>query len=983
MNCQTTQSLRRFTVAARRGLRRSVFPALALAFLLCGWATAQNADTASVRGTVRDPQGSVVPKTKITAKNTETGLLRTDTTSVLGTYRLFALPPGAYSITAEVSGFETQVRAGITLAVGADAVIDFAMGLSATHIEVVVSANTAVVETTTATTGANLDRNQIEMLPTISRDYTAFLRVISGTSSTSEGISIFGARGASNNWQVDGVDNTDDATGGQRLSPQLDTVSEFQVLTNSFKAEYGRAAGGVITAISRSGTNAFHGSAYLYYRDENFRAYSPFEDSSKPKAPFKRMYTGGTFGGPIVKNKIFFFLGYERLRQDQNSTATWALPATQPDFSTKTLTFFQMYNIKPSWFSGGQQYFTQAQPLTTHLPSLRLDADLGHGQTITARYQYYQSNQTADLTGSIFDLSATQGWSQKNGININHKWIVSPTTLNEFYVQYSRDLFSSRNTFDMPLLSIQSAGITLGGSANYPQAGTNNRLQLKENFLWTRRNHEIKIGAEVKWAPDTAVVSNLFKGMYVFPFLTNPAPSPAIPSLVNGVPAALVQQVGNPSLPLHDTMMAGFVQDDWRVAPKLRLSLGLRYDYQISKIPALGASSYNYGGLLPLNGAEDPAISRDKNNFAPRFGFTFAPTDSQAIYGGTGVFYDQVIINNFISALFTPPYRAIYQISSPPFPTPVTSFAALSAPGIGFLDPNFHAPYSWNSNLGYRRQISKNMGIDISGVVNRGFSEQMQVNVNPGRTGSATLTGTGYTRLVPTVGAAFKYYNGGHSQYQAFRFELKRRMSKHVSGGIAYTLASSHDNSYNKITSIQVPSDPGLNWGPSDYDIRHNLVSHAEVSLPLGLEFAAIVEAHTARPLNIAGSSYDLNGDGITGDWVNQAICVNINCSGFNYSRNSVRQLSTTAANQLRTLFGLSPISNFAANPNFWNADVTLRKQFKITEHNNISLVFEAFNVFNIYQYSQPVTDFANSLFGQRTSVAQPRTAQLGIHYRF
>jgi hypothetical protein len=458
-----------------------------------------------------------------------------------------------------------------------------------------------------------------------------------------------------------------------------------------------------------------------------------------------------------------------------------------------------------------------------------------------------------------------------------------------------------------------------------------------------------------------------------------------IPSLENGIPAALVQQVGDPAIPLHNSNFGGFVQDDWRIHPKLTLSFGVRYDYQISKIPALlqNPGSYNYYGLLPMNGAEDPAIARDKNNFAPRLGFAWSPTPSQTIYGGTGIFYDQVIINNFVSALFTPPYRAIYQISSPPFPQPATSFGTLANPSIGFLDKNFRAPYALNSSLGYRRQITPNMGLDVSVVINRSFAQQMRVDMNPGRTGSAKLDGTGYVRLNPNIGAANRYFNGGSSRYEAFRAELKRRMSRRISGSIAYTLAWAKDNSYDKITNIQVPTDAWLNWGPSNYDIRHNFVGHVETQLPFGFQFAAILEAHTAMPLNVTTGAYDLNGDGVTGDWVNQAICVNIACPGFGYSRNSVRQLSTADANKLRALFGLAPVTTFAKNPNFWNTDFSLRKQIKIRERQSVSLALEAFNAFNIKQYRQPVAAVSNNLFGQWTSVTQPRTVQLGIHYRF
>ena len=955
-----------------------MYGVLAIVCLLAGMSSSalgQSADTATVLGTVVDAQAGILPGVTVSAKNVETGVIRTDVTDANGRYRLRAIPPGRYVVAVELSGFQTITRTGIVLTVGAEAAMDFTLQVAGVTESVTVEANAPVVDTSNATIGSNLESNQIQALPTISRDYRDFLRVVSGTSSTDQGVSFFGSRAASNNWQLDGVDNTASASGTQRTSPQLDAIAEFQVLTNSFKAEYGHAAGGVVNAITRSGANAFHGSAYTYFRNEKFRAWSPFDDQSQSKTPFQRMYNGGTLGGPLRKNRAFFFVAYERLGEDVNVQDTWILPKASA-FSARMLSFFNTYGIDVTRFgSGGQQRFVTATPSVNHKASGRLDIELGKGQSLNVRYAYDHSKTTFNKTGTLYDYFGVSSTGYDHALNLNHKWALSGRMMNEFFVSYSKNYSSAKNDNDMPVIEVLGAlgsyPNLFGGDGNNPQTMDAKYFQVKDHFMVSLASHDIKFGAEYRSLRSDNIVQNFWKGYYIFPNLQ---------LFTLGIPVVDVQQFGNPNIPLNDNLLGAFVQDDWRPLKNLTLSFGLRYDYQNAGLPALG-SGIDYGGLLPTNGGADSGIGKDKNNVAPRFGFVWSRKSGEAFYGGTGIYYDQVILNNYVSALFTPPYRGIYTIPMPQFPAPITTTPTTTSPNIGYLASNFRAPWTWNSSFGYRRELTTNIGLDASVIYNRGESQQMQINRNPGIEGTADLDGTGYVRRIKTVGNANEYNNEGYGRYKAFRLELKRRMHNHVSGGLSYTLAKQTDNSYYQITKIQVPTHPELNYGPGNYDIRHQFVGHVELELPYGFQVAAILEAHSARPLDIT-TSYDVNGDGLTGDWVNQSICLNVGCQGFTYSRNSVRQLSTADANKLRALFGLDPISSFEKNPAYWNVDLTLRKSIKFRQH-TLSLALETFNLFNTKQYNQPNTVVDSDLFGKYTSVIQPRTAQVGVHYSF
>jgi hypothetical protein len=937
---------------------------------------AQSPDTASIVGTITDSQAAVVPGASVRARRVDTGLTRTTVTDAAGYYRLLALAPGEYEVVAELAGFQTARRTGIRLTVGQEGVIDFSLAAAGVAEEVVVRGDVPIVRTTTSQTGGTLLREQLDLLPTISRDFRAFLRLVPGTTSSSEGAAFLGARARSNNWQIDGVDNNTDSSGFQNITPQLDSIAEFQVQSANFKAEYGRAAGGVINAITRSGTNTYQGRLFAYYRDENLRARSPFEDPDEEKAPFKRLYTGGTVGGPIQRQKSFFFFSYERTDEDQNNEATWDLPPASSPFSDATLQFLARHGIDRSLFgAGGTTHFVRASPSTANKALVRLDLQANSRHLLTGRYAFDGFDREAGELRTLFDFNGSHTTNRTHVSHLSHKWILSGARLNEAYFQYEKYMFETRNNAEgMSFLIVP--GFNLGGDPNNPQGDDGYRVHLKDHFTWATGSHQLKMGGEFRAYRSDAFVENLFAGQYIFP---------AVPLFVAGRPAVLVVQVGDPNIPLSSNIAAGFIQDDWRPTSTLTLNIGLRYDYMDSKVPEITSGEVlDFGSdFLPLKGREDPAISRDKNNLAPRFGFVWAPSLKQAVYGGTGIYYDQVIINNYVSALFVPPRRTIFGIGNPPFPLPADPLTPPPAlRSIGFFDPDFLTPWNWNSTIGYRRELLPDIGLDVALIHNRGEKQQMAVEANPGLPGSASITGANPVRAVTTVGGVSKYFSDGIIRYTGLQVGIEKRLSHRYQGGVAYTLSHGKDNSFNMITRFQDPRTPELNYGPSNNDIRHRLVGHAEVMLPLDIQLATIVDFRTAGPLNIVAGARDLNGDGIVGDWVNERLCIHISCPGFSYSRNSVRQVSTEEATRLRALFGLAPIAEFERNPNFFNVDLTVRKQVRIGRH-ELAVFVDAFNVFDINQYGQPDQNIISNLFGRRTSVDQTRTVQVGAHYRF
>lgn len=510
--------------------------------------------------------------------------------------------------------------------------------------------------------------------------------------------------------------------------------------------------------------------------------------------------------------------------------------------------------------------------------------------------------------------------------------------------------------------------MSLGGDPDANQARTDYVYQFVDTFTWTNGagrsgEHALKMGADIKVFRSDGYFDSNFLGSFSFLNMTR---------FLEGTPSSFTQRQGNSQLARPNQIYGFFIQDDWRPIASLTLNLGLRYDFEGAKTEA----------LRDITGEAGPGISKDRNNFGPRVGFVWAPgaSTTQAFYGGIGLYYDQVILNVQGNVRFTPPKTVSVRVDNPDLLNPLRGLSSVPPPSVQLLDPNLNTPYSANGSIGYRREITTNLGIDVSHIYRREWDQILRNDDNAGLPGSARLDGTGRVRPNPAIDSLLIYRNQGTNRYQALVVDLRKRLSRNLQGAVNYTLSKALDNGVNFLSSYQVPTRPDLNDGPGTDDRRHRVASHAEINLPWDVQLGLIAEFRSEAPLSITAGSRDLNGDGITGDWVNSEICVNIACPSFAYSRNSVRELSTEEANRLRTLLGQPLIDEFENNPKYVNVDATVQKRFRFATH-GIRLTAEAFNLFNLPQRGQPSQNITSSLFGSRTSVSQPRAVQFTLQF--
>ena len=938
-----------------------------LSLLLSATSALAQIDSASVLGMVRDAQRLGIANATIDLQNVDTGLVRRTATEPDGSYRLTGIPPGRYELTAARAGFRTVVRSGVVLTLGAEAVLDVELPIATSSERLIVTADVPVVETTTSAIEMGLNREQVTLLPNFFRDYTAFMRLAPG--SQAFGSSFTGSRERSNEFILDGVDNTSDITGFQRTFVALGTIREFQVLSTNYKAEHGRATGGVVNVLTRSGTNRFSGGAFLSLSDDALNSLSPYANHLIPDPPFHRSMFGGTTGGPLVHDRWHYFASYEGLEQDAQADATQVMPAAAAPFSPATQQFLSSNGISPAIFgSGGLVRQVRPEYLDMHNVTARIDGQIRDQQTLAMRYTFSRTHRTSGTGGTLFDFNGETTLVRDHYLATTHKWVLGSNRLNEAYFHAGHTL-SSFQVINPALTNVVVNGaFSLGGTSAYPQGRGEPIYQAVDSFTWSRRTsrsgeHLVKAGANIKVFRSSSYFDNNFRGTFVFNNLQQ---------FILGQPSFFTQFRGDTHLSRPNTLTGLYLQDDWRPVAHVTLNVGLRYDYESAKTEA----------LREISGTAGPGISRDRNNVAPRVGIVWAPGGStkQAVYASSGVYYDQIILNILGNIRFNPPKVIGVTIVNPSFPNPTAGVVTTPPPSIQTIDPDLTTPYNLNSSVGYRRELAASLGVDVSYVYNRGWGQVMTVDRNAGRPGTANVFGQGAVLPNPAMTSDTFSTNLGFTRYKGLLVDVTKRSSHGVQGGVTYTLSKTIDNGFSFGTPIQVPTRPDLNDGPSSMDRRHEVKAHVEVALPFDIQWAALVEHYGEAPLNIIAASRDVNGDGIIGDWINEGICITIACPGFHYSRNSVRELSTAEANRLRAVVGLAPIERFANNPKYFNVNMTLQKSVRLPGRSRVGVKAEAFNVFNTPQRLIGSSSVTSAIFGSYVAVVQPRLLQITMH---
>lgn len=813
---------------------KTIFLSLAFLITACllmnAMAFAQTTQ-AMLEGTVTDEEGVALPGAEVSVKNLDTGYALSSITRDDGSYTLSGIQPGVYEIRVTLSGFAIQVRTGTTFSVGAALKIDFILKPATMEEEVTVTAEAPMVEVTKSDISSVIDRQKIEDLPLLNRNFSDLTvlqaGVLDGKSSA--------LQDGQNEMIVDGVSNEDviQNTDGEYLP--ADAIQEFRIMTNNATAEFGNSAGMIRTAITRSGTNTFQGRINYFYRDEGFQNPNYFVNHAEyngpelpegewQKAPFSRHNFGGFLGGPIIKDKAHFFLVYEGTQQNQYATVTSPLvdrETVEQPFSQNS--FFAKLNYQIN---------------EKNLLSLRFSTSPGKSEN-----QYVGGLYTKDRAATI------KNW----GFQVVGNWTLYPSnnTMNEVRVLIQRS-FSSNMPVNATAYTINRPSGYFGKDENIPQDNYAHRYQFVENFSLFLGSHTIKAGLDYISAPSgTPLMELYYPGMYTFntdaPF--NPANPGTYPfTLVYNATGEAIE------LDIPYTFFTPFIQDSWRVNSHLTLNIGLRYNY------------YKLEGIDMQNGS--------LKHLNPRFGFSWDPKGDgkTAIRGGIGTFTANMFTNTAAPIIFWDQFQLKVKVfpgyPDPSVPNPfmpnIPTFAAFDT---DYIPGSATAPWTLQTSIGAQREVLTDLSVSADVVYVKGYDAVRLVYLNP------VIPGTLVERPNPDRGQDISCESGGKSEYKGLYLTLNKRYSHGWSLYVSYTLSSAKGDTDREAGDARPwTNDPDCwerAYGRMRNDARHKLTASGIVDLPLGFQASGIFYYRSAYPWN-AVYAEDINLDAITGDYVDQ-----------------------------------------------------------------------------------------------------------------
>jgi hypothetical protein len=772
--------------------------------LLAGSPIAAQTTTAVVLGTVTDSQRAVLPGTTITATNVDTGVEASAASEANGRFRLAALRPGVYNIRAELQGFGSQVRNGIQLFVGQEATIDFELPLATVRESITVTADAPLVEVTKSEVSTVVDRRQLDSLPLTDRNFADLTRLTPGVVS---GDRIGGMQSSlSNTYLIDGVSNDRAWTGGNRTGYSSETIREFRVITEQYAAEFGQASGGVINVVTRSGTNAFDSRLFVYERADSLDSRNYFATS---KAPFSRQQFGGFTGGPIQRNRLFYFGSYEGVRQNQ--TAVVNTPAEKADYP---------------------------QPTRQHQTFGKIDYQIAGAHALTARFNEDRFDATNSGVGGRSTLGyGSTSFSRNHDLFAGLTSVIGGARLNELRVQYARRPGGSiPNTPSGPELLFASSN--QGKAYSDPQDTTETRFQVVDNFSWhvTGRGgeHDVKSGVDVSRAKLFGFFCNFCDGTFTFP---KDVYEPTDPT---SYPTNYTRRLGSSDFTIPNTTFSAFVQDSWRPKANVTINGGVRFDH------------VGYAGQLSTN------------DVSPRLAVSIDPwnTGRTVFRAGGGLFRDKITLNQWlIIVLNVINAQEFIVLDNPGYPDPLGGRPRAPGPAnTERFDPHMQTPYATQATAGAKRELAGGFAVSADYLYVRGYDQLRRRDLNAPPDGSRV-------RPDSTLGRVLLHEATGDRAYHALILNAERRFADRWRATAAYTLSKTMSDSEARNSTTLPTNQYNLraDWGPADADARHNLVTTGQVALPYGINVSGILQLRSAFPFNVV-SGRDTNNDSRSGD---------------------------------------------------------------------------------------------------------------------
>jgi hypothetical protein len=1101
---------------------------LALSSLLAGLAFSQ-IDTGAIVGTVRDPSGATIPNATIALTNKATNQALDTKTNGAGEYAFNVLPPGTYTVRASVSGFAAQEFADVQVDVQSRVLRDFALKVGSVTTTLEVESAAPLLDSQSADLGGVVGEQLIVDLPLNGRRYSDLALLEAGTfkapnnevaNSAPDRFSSNGNLETQNYFALDGISNNSGSTNLQEGSVQIvqpppDALQEFRLQTRTYSSEFGNSAGAVINATIKSGTNKFHGDLWEFLRNNDLDGNTFFNNSGGvPIGHFSQNQFGGTFGGPIIKDKTFFFVDSQGLiaRQAQSEYSTVPTPLMQQgNFSelgatlksspvagqggcinnniiavscldptaVKLLSLYPSPNIPSavarqglpnSWTGGNNYQFVYSVPTDTYSYDVRVDHTLNSKNRLFGRFSDYTVNrEDPPWTGNpiagdgnfatqynILGKSVALGWTET----------LSPSLLNEVRGGFGRENASSdaiglapgksdaasygltgipSGEFDQGLPPVNISGLQRLGTAPWrPQVQISQVWQLLDTLSWLKGNHSFKFGYEFRHESDNFLDAESPQGQ-----ITSSGIYTGNTGL--GVPDFLLGDVSSAAFTtptvVHNYKYGSnfFGQDTWRVRKNLTLTYGLRYELYSPLLnhgnEIANFTGANGGGFVDAASGDwyqRGLVRPDKNNWAPRFGFSYQPTEHVVLRGGYGIFYQQSVRIGSESVLGeNPPYfldqsfsqsvgstTPVFQLSDG-FPASLFGINALNLTSLHIRaqDPNERTPYVEQASFGPQIEFSKTTVLNISYVGNFGRKENRLRNANQGFvTGydadGAPITAFPYANLNTSQNSTSGNHaflelatNDGTSDYNAFEVSLNKRFSKGLAYGINYTFSKSLSNFVDNLTGSALPQN-AYNYSAersySPFDQSNRFVANAIYRLPIGKgglilnndsiasrliggwQVNGILTLESGIPFTVTAPDESATGP----DHASYASCAGNPYTGATTNPTQIAGSGATGFYLNPAAFAIPALGTFGTcaprafhGPGIENLDASLFKTFTLSERFKLEFRSEFFNTFNHANFTNPSSNFTTSSLGSFGKVfnttTDPREIQFGLKLYF
>jgi carboxypeptidase family protein len=978
--------------------------------------------TSEIGGTITDQAGAVLPGVAIIVTNEDTGVFREIVSNPNGTYFVSQLIPGRYRLTAKLEGFKGLDRRDVQVEVGRTLTLDLTMQVGALEESITVTGDAPLVDLTSAEIGGHISSAELAELPAGNRSYMAFVGTVPGavfvptTGFLNDTMLANGQPAAANSVNFDGAGNIDDLRGsnvGGQARTANEAIQEVQVLTNQFDAEFGRASGAVINAVTKSGTNVFSGSAFDFFTGQKVTSKDYFARiSDSPKPEVSKAEWGGTFGGPIIRNKLHFFASVERLVQNRNQSRTYP---TRPEYSFATTDDVSAWNTlwridhqvtanntwAFRWLRESAPQFNVLDGGRNTLESNDDETDLD--QTLVATWTTVVSNTRVNtIRAGLTKEQTTHSNARLRALNPEYATCtVCP-----------RQIIEDQSLLP-PVLAYLSFDAQADDTSDF---SLDDAYTLEDTFSWfvpdKAGRHDMKFGA--RWTHIWISNPNNSNGNGTFTFPSDRAFNPADPGTY---PERFsIRAPGPLDYELTSTVWELYVQDKWAMNNGLSLSLGVRYDLEVIPIDETGNPLFSDPTKYPV----------DKNNIAPRLGFIWNPDRSgkAVIRGGYGLFYDRTLLGTIDNFLFDTKYSRTFTAQFPQnaadsgplngrLPTdPLLALVrnvnvlspeiraylnALFPPGsvrrntgtVTWDDPDRTQPYFHQITAGYEREIFRGVSASADYIRMMGRDMFLNPNVNIGTRVNTTRTGRidffdpygilnpslrpGEDPYVATVRLITTKY--GYSDYDALNLAVEKRHANNWSVRGAYALSYSRGvtSTQGSTPQLQVGTDLHLDdyFGPADVDRRHTGVISGRMEVPKvrGITMSGVLRMLSGQPYTIHNTNVDRDRNGVLFDPL------------------PAGTYSGTAAGSLQNVESKGG-RNGARGPGFMQLDVRVGYRARLGGRRTLDIFADVFNATNHVNFTNPSGDMRNAgdflrLNGLVATSGLPRQAQLGLRLGF